>query len=50
MVMSWQGMSGGELMDARWNGNEVFRYETERGDYFFKKKSTFLCALWIIEA
>jgi hypothetical protein len=27
---------GFELLDSRWNGNEVFRYETDKGTFFVK--------------
>lgn len=29
-------LSGWELLDSRWNGNEAFRWTTDRGPFFVK--------------
>lgn len=32
----FDGHQGLDLIDSRWNGNEVFKYETDKGLYFIK--------------
>jgi hypothetical protein len=35
-VLSCKEVTGFELLDSRWNGNEAFRYDTDKGHFFVK--------------